>query len=212
MVTDAPMPTATSVTLAQWLSPGFPVGAFAYSHGLESAVGAEVTSAADLQAWLEDLLAQGTGWTDAVVIRNACLPEAAEEARARYSSAERVQEAETLGAAFAGQMRAVWDMDVPDLPYAVAFGRAVAHHDLPVEEAIAMYLHAFAANLIAAAQRLMPLGQTEAQVILRALQSLCQRVAAQSARATFDDISTACFAADIAAMTHETQTARMFRT
>lgn len=201
-------PTVTSVTLAQWLSPGFPVGAFAYSHGLEAA-GIEP---AGLRAWLEDLLEHGTGWSDAVLIRNAMSPDAPDEARARCASAERLMETETLGAAFAGQMRAVWGMDLPDMPYAVAFGRAVAHHDLPLETAIAMYLHAFAGNLIAAAQRLMPLGQTEAQAILHGLTPLCHAIAARSEGATFDDITSTCFAADIAAMHHETQTARMFRT
>lgn len=212
MVMVAPMPTATSITLVQWLSPGFPVGAFAYSHGLEAAVGSEVKCAVSLQAWLEDLLTYGAGWTDAVLIRNASLPDAAEQARARCSSAERLQETETLGAAFAKQMRTVWGMELPDLPYAVAFGRAVKLQALHIEEAIVLYLHAFVANLLSAAQRLMPIGQTDAQVILLALQPLCQRIAAQSFGARFEDIFTNCFAADIAAMTHETQTARMFRT
>lgn len=208
MATVAPIPTATSVTLAQWLSPGFPVGAFAYSHGLEAA-GVDPDS---LQPWLEDLLEHGTGWTDAILIRNATAPEAPDEARARCASAERLLESETLGAAFAGQMREVWGMELPDMPYPVAFGRAVAHHDLPVETAIAMYLHAFAGNLIAAAQRLMPLGQTRAQTILHGLTPLCHSIAKRSNGATLDDITSTCFAADIAAMAHETQTARMFRT
>src|SRR5689334_11496461 len=43
--------------LLLWLSPAFPVGAFAYSHGLEWAVAAgDITDAASLGGWLRDLL------------------------------------------------------------------------------------------------------------------------------------------------------------
>lgn len=208
MATVAPIPIATNVTLAQWLSPAFPVGAFAYSHGLEAAN----INVSDVPAWLKDVLEYGTGWTDAVLIRNAMAPECPQEARARCSSAERLLETETLGAAFAHQMRSVWGMDIPDMPYAVAFGRAVAQRGLPIETAIAMYLHAFSGNLIAAAQRLMPLGQTQAQSILHELTPLCETIARKSEGARFEDINSICLAADIASLQHETQTARMFRT
>ncbi|NJM84300.1 MAG: urease accessory protein UreF, partial [Tabrizicola sp.] len=63
------------LTLVQWLSPAFPTGAFACSHGLEWAVAAgEVRQAAEVQAWLADVLAHGSGWQDAVVLAAALRP------------------------------------------------------------------------------------------------------------------------------------------
>ena len=66
-------PTAMRIdavlTLTQWFSPAYPVGAFGYSHGLEAAVGAgEVTDAASLHAWLHDILEHGTGRADALFL------------------------------------------------------------------------------------------------------------------------------------------------
>src|SRR6478735_8188481 len=58
--------------LQTWLSPAFPTGAFAYSHGLEWAVEThDISDAATLQVWLTDVIAHGTGRTDAIVLRLA---------------------------------------------------------------------------------------------------------------------------------------------
>ncbi|MFS4437985.1 urease accessory protein UreF [Paracoccaceae bacterium GXU_MW_L88] len=211
------MPIATDATLllAQWLSPAFPVGAFSYSHGLEVAIAqGDVVDAGSLDIWLTDILRHGGGWIDAVLIRAAMSDPiaAAEEARARSGAKERLFETEQLGAAFCAQLRNVWGLDLPDCPYPVAFGIGVAELDLPPTQAISMYLHAFAGNLISAAQRLMPLGQTDAQAMLNRLAQICQSLAKESEGTTLDDIATACFAGDIAAMRHETLSPRIFRT
>src|SRR3974390_2317827 len=58
--------------LMTWLSPSFPVGAFAYSSGIEWAVEAgEVADAATLQNWIEALLRDGSGFCDAVLFVHA---------------------------------------------------------------------------------------------------------------------------------------------
>src|SRR5271154_1610726 len=55
-----------------WLSPAFPVGAFAYSHGLEWAVEAgDVVDARSLEAWLVDLLGFGAPRSDAILFAAA---------------------------------------------------------------------------------------------------------------------------------------------
>ena len=62
----------THLPLLVWLSPAFPVGAFAYSHGLEWAHEAgDVTDAASLQEWLADLLAFGSARNDCVLFAEA---------------------------------------------------------------------------------------------------------------------------------------------
>src|SRR5205085_7145213 len=58
--------------LLAWLSPGFPTGAFSYSHGLEAAfAGGAVRDRASLEAWIAAIVAQGSGRIDADILRDA---------------------------------------------------------------------------------------------------------------------------------------------
>ena len=73
------------------------------------------------------------------------------------------------------------------------------------------YLQAFAANLISAAVRLVPLGQTAGLRVLAALEPAIIAVRRCDARCHLDDLGGACFRSDLAAMRHETQYTRLFR-
>ncbi|MGY3438360.1 MULTISPECIES: urease accessory protein UreF [unclassified Marinovum] len=207
------------LTLQQWLSPAFPIGAFAYSHGLETAIARGwVHSAATLQDWLTPLLEQGSGRSDAVLLSLAYRAKTPDEladldatARAFAPAAERLTEAEVQGAAFARTVRDVWGYDLPDVLLPLAVGRASRLAGLSLTDSTAMYLHAFAANLTSAAIRLVPLGQTEGQAALAALTPLCATLAEDTAEATPDAIFSNCFMSDVAAMTHETLEPRLFR-
>ncbi|MEO0773753.1 MAG: urease accessory UreF family protein [Pseudomonadota bacterium] len=204
------------ITLTQWLSPSFPVGAFAYSHGLEAAVAEGwVKDGPGLEAWLRDVLLAGSGRCDAIWLR---LGAGAEDlgalnalALAYAPAAERRMEAERQGAAFARTVRAVWGMDMADTVLPVAVGAACARQGVDVELAVPLYLHAMMSNLVAAAQRLMPLGQTEAQRVLAALQGDIEAVAVATRGASLDDLESHAFLSDIAAMRHERQEPRMFQ-
>ena len=215
-----PMPTDPRLLiLTQWLSPAYPTGAFAWSHGLEAAIHAGwVRDAQSLQDWVKDLLTDGSGRSDAIFISLAescgsskALYALDQTARAFCASSERVTESERQGAAFARVTRAVWELDLPDCLLPIALGRAAHLMALPKREVTALYLQNFASNLIAAAQRLMPLGQTEAQAVLAHLTPLCATVAAEAETATEDDLYSNCFLSDIAAMKHETQEPRLFQ-
>lgn len=215
-----PMITDTQLlTLAQWLSPAYPVGAFTYSHGLEWAVEAgHVTDSASFQAWLTDILEHGTGRNDAILIHHAyyadpdTLAEVDQLSRAFAASKERLLEADAQGAAFAKTTAAIWDGDLPRLTYPVALGCAAGRAFIPAQQTVAMYLHAFASNLCSAAMRLVPLGQTDGQRVLHAVTPLCQSIATEAASLTLDDLGGACVMAEIASMKHETQYTRLFRT
>ncbi|WP_413785625.1 urease accessory protein UreF [Cognatiyoonia sp. IB215182] len=204
------------LTLTQWLSPSYPVGAFAWSHGLERAVGrGDVTDAAGLKGWLEDVLSHGAGRSDAILLCAAYEAEdvtpLAELAAALAPSRERRMETLEQGAAFAATTRAVWGFDLPDMAYPVAVGRATALAGLPLAPTVRVWLQAFVSNLIQCAQRLLPLGQTEGQRILRGLAPLINRVGTEAMQATLDDIGTATFAVDTASMQHHAQYSRIFR-
>ncbi|MEX2518830.1 MAG: urease accessory UreF family protein [Paracoccaceae bacterium] len=203
--------------LHAWLSPGYPVGAFAYSHGLEWAIGEGlVRDAASLEGWIGDCLAFGGGRNDAIFAAAAYrAPESdepAELAAAFAASAERLLETEAQGAAFAATTAAAWGPDLAAAPYPVAFGRFARAHEAPLIEALTLFLQAFASNLVSAGVRLIPLGQTEGQRIVAGLAPQCAALAAEAARAGLDDLGGAALLSDIAAMAHETQHVRLFRT
>jgi len=211
--------TTDVLTLAQLLSPSFPVGAFAYSNGLETAISdGMICTAADLENWLIALLTHGSARADAVLLNVAYtadaddLPMIDATARAFAASSERLMETDLQGAAFCDTVAAVWDIPLGRLTYPVAVGRAAQAMSLDLELTTAMYLQAIVSNLAAAAMRLVPLGQTDGQRVPTALKPLCQSVASGMIGATLDDLHSSGFMSDIAAMRHETQYSRVFRT
>jgi urease accessory protein len=206
--------------LLAWLSPGFPTGAFAYSHGLEWAVeSGDITDGATLLAWLTDVLTHGAGRSDTILLRHAhriatdpaALAEVTALALASTPSRERRDEALNQGRAFVLAV-APWTTQVPqDAPYAVVVGAAAGAKQVAEDDAALAYLQTFAANLISAAVRLVPLGQTAGLRVLAALEPIVLAVATETRSATLDDIGGCAFRSDLAAMRHETQYTRLFR-
>jgi urease accessory protein len=232
MAMDAPMGTTTIIMtttmtearyrLMTWLSPAYPVGAFSYSHGLENAVEAGlVTNRSSLSGWIEDCLCHGAGRSDAILAAHAwraegaaARAELAELAVALQPSRERLLEAEAQGAAFQLVTAAVWPADTIDaapLPYPVAVGVAARAHVIPLDEMLEAYLWAFAANLVSAGVRLVPLGQTDGQRVQADLMPVILDVARDAEMSDLDDIGGCALRAEISAMRHETQHVRLFR-
>lgn len=211
------MPTdAELLTLAQWLSPAFPIGAFAWSHGIEQAIrDGQINDAGTLQAWLRSCLNQGGGRNDAIWLRLAAGPgdviEIDARNRAFAPSAERLSETVRQGAAFVRTTNAVWGLDLPQLTLPVATGRAAHLMQLDIDACVLLYLQSFVSNLVSAALRLMPLGQTDGQRVLAALQADVIRVEAETRSAVPDDIFSNAFLSDIASMRHETLEPRLFQ-
>jgi urease accessory protein len=207
--------------LLAWLSPAFPTGAYAYSHGLEWAVEqGDITDGDTLRAWLVDVLALGSGRNDAILLRHAhraccdgtALGEIADLAAAIAPSRERRAETLDQGTAFLAAA-AAWHP--PDLParvaYPVAVGAMAGCHGIAEDATTAAYLQAFASNLISAAVRLVPLGQSAGLRVLAALEPVILEVARASRDATLDDLGGCAFRSELAAMRHETQYTRLFR-
>ncbi|MFT7390928.1 MAG: urease accessory protein [Paracoccaceae bacterium] len=202
--------------LATWLSPGYPVGAFAWSHGLETAVAeGYVVDAASFRDWAEDCLRHGAGRSDAILLAHAWRdPDdngPADLAAALTASKERRAETLALGAAFAAATAAAWGPALSPAAYPVVLGRAAKAHGAPLEMTVTMALLAFASNLSSAAVRLVPLGQSAAQAALASLLPVAHDVARQALTAPLSDLGGAAFRADICAMRHETHEPRLFR-
>jgi urease accessory protein len=223
---------AQATRLAAWLSPSFPVGAYAYSHGLERAV--ETGAVADegaLRAWLAELLRFGSARSEAILFARAFdaatarepLLEIAQLAQALRPSAELALETSAQGAAFLAAVAGAWPDAALDaiaawhteagatLSLPVAAGAACRIHGLPRSAALALYLHAFVANLVSAGVRLIPLGQSAGQRVIAALEGAALAAAAEADETPLEDLGTACPMAEILSMQHETQYTRLFR-
>jgi len=202
------------LTLTQWFSPSFPIGAFAYSHGLEAA---EINDAAGLEVWLTDILLFGAGRSDALFLaasyRTTDVAAINDQCRAFAPSAERLRETDLQGAAFFKITSEVWAQEqVERLAYPVAVGWAAKANDLPLELTSTLFLYAFVSNLVAAGQRLAGIGQTEAQALIKKLGPTCAEIAQDTLDGDLSTLSSTAFMADIASMKHETLYARIFRT
>jgi urease accessory protein len=218
--------------LMAWLSPSYPVGAFSHSSGLEWAVEAgDIIDAETARRWLAVMVGEGGVFCDAVFFVHAHRAAAAGDgprlravadlAAAFAPSKERHLETTAQGRAFVEATRAAWPCAALDVlaaawdgpvAYPVAVGVASAGHGVAVEPALIAYLHAMAANLVSAAVRLVPLGQSDGQRVLAALEPAVQAAAQRALATALEDVGGAAFRADIASMRHETQYTRLFRT
>lgn len=223
--------------LMTFLSPAFPVGAFTYSHGLEQVIEqGVVTNRADLAHWLEDVLRFGAGRTDAILLaetyRNvqandrSAVQDLRELGLVLQPSRERRLETAAQGTAFVRTVQKSWKpdgggsgslfddlvgADRDDWPYPVAVGLVCAAHAIPLAPALASFLQAFAANLVSAAIRAVPLGQNDGQRVIAGLERAIFDVAGNALGSGLEDLGSSAFLADIASMAHETQYSRLFR-
>ncbi len=217
--------------LMTWLSPAYPVGAFAYSSGIEWAVEAgDIKDAKTLRAWLDAVLTAGAGLSDGIFFAHAhravtgaddaALTETAELAAAFAPTRERFHETTALGRAFLEVTRAAWPCPAlaklqavwpGPVAYPIAVGSACAGHAIPLAPALHAFLTAVSSNWISAGVRLIPLGHTEGQRLLRSLEPAVAATTGRALAARLDDLGSATFRADIAGARHETQYTRLFR-
>ncbi len=218
--------------LLAWLSPAYPIGAFSYSHGVETAVEEGfIKDRASLVTWLQSVLLQGTGVVDGALFAAAWRAAEAEEwtsfdaiaerAAAWRGTSEMALESRQQGGSFLSITRTAWPHPALDavherlvgelsLPVAVALAAAV--HGIALDRALEGYLHAFTANLISAAVRSVPLGQSDGQIALAALEpAVRQSTEAALAKTSLDEVGTATPLLDWCSLRHETQYTRLFR-
>lgn len=218
--------------LMTWLSPAYPVGAFSYSHGLEYAV--EVRLVRDRESlirWLTTAIEVGGGhiggallaeaWRAAADANAGKLEAVAALAAAWRGTSETALESEAQGAAFLSVTRAAWPHPLLDrlvlerrggpIALSVAVGATCACHGIALIPTLIAYLHSFASNLVSAGIRLIPLGQSDGQHAIAALQSVIERSARVAAEITLDEVGSAAPMLDWCSMRHELQHTRLFR-
>ncbi len=217
--------------LAIWLSPAFPVGAFAYSHGLEwAAHKGWARDCATLQAWIAGVVSDGALRNDLIFLgvaaeamrgaRHAELAGINDLALAMQPSAERRLETVQPGAAFLQAITAAWPAPGlsdaiqavgAEIVYPVAVGLASEAHGIAIAPARLAYGLAFVGNLVSAAVRLSIVGQTDGQRIIASLWPAIRDVVDTIAFATIDDLGGSALRSDLASLAHETQYTRLFR-
>lgn len=226
----ASQPNAALYRIMTWLSSAYPVGAFSYSHGIEYAVEAGlVRDRASLTDWIASILRDGSGKVDGALFAAAWraaktgdtgeLDRVVELAAAWRGTAEIALESAAQGTAFVSVTTSAW----PDpalatlaarhagkLAFPVAVAVAMAPH-VPLADALAAHLTAFAANLVGAGVRLIPLGQTDGQLAIAALEPVVMQAAAAVQAADLDELGTSAPMLDWVSMRHETQYTRLFR-
>ena len=175
-------PLRTTQILSAWFSPGYPVGAFSYSHGLEWAVEAGlVAGRVGLAAWVADLLEFGAGRSDAMLLAAAWRAEdPGPGRRARRGAGAFVRAASGDDGAGRGlradHRRGLGDCGAGDgLPGRRRPCRAAL--ELPLLPTATLFLQSFAANIVSAGVRLIPLGQTDGQRVTAGLLPLAAAVA-----------------------------------
>jgi urease accessory protein len=214
--------------LLAWLSPAYPIGAFSYSHGVETAVEEGfITDRVSLIVWLQTVLRDGTGRVDGALFAAAwraadardwpLFNSVAARAAAWRGTSEMALESRQQGGSFLSITRTAWPHpaldDVGDelaLPVAVAL--AAAAHGIALQTALEGYLHAFTANLISAGVRVVPLGQSDGQLALAALEPAVRATAEAALAVTdLDEVGSTTPLLDWCSLRHETQYTRLFR-
>lgn len=210
--------------LLTWLSPAFPVGAFAWSAGLEAAiVDGTVHDRTTVQAWIEGILHHGGMRTDAILFAHAhrgaqnpaILGELADLCLALTPARERHDETTITGNSFVSAASA-WPTPIIEnlphpCPYPIAVGAIAAGHRIALDAALLAWLTASVHAQVSVAVRLVPIGQSDGLTIMAALERAIAEQASLCQHATLDDIGSVAYAADIAQMSHETLTTRIFR-
>jgi urease accessory protein len=231
MATSETLSATAFYRLMAWMSPAYPTGAYSYSHGIEAAVEQGlIHDRVTLVSWCGHILRHGAGWIDAVLLAKTYaaaetgdwirVNQIADLAAAMRGTRETGLESVQQGAAFLAASRSAWPDPKLETLMKLRNGEAVAMPlavgvaaagQVPQALIVSAYLQSFAANLVSAAVRLIPLGQTDGQKAIADLAPFVAAVAAESLETGLDDLGTAAPMVDWTSMFHETQHTRLFR-
>lgn len=214
--------------LLQLASPALPVGAYSYSEGLETLIVQGMDTPEAVRHWLEQELALGLVRVETAYIhrihRAAQAGEWGQIAKdnrwlsALRDSEESRQQSWATGRALVRLIQDLHPELAPTLDtlghpcnFAVGFAVLAAHWEIPAAATALGYLQSWATNLITAAVKLVPLGQTQGQKMLLDLTPILEMTADQSATLHPEDLALGGWGAFLASMQHEALYSRLFR-
>jgi len=232
------MQTSSLLNLLHISSPALPIGAFAYSQGLEYTLEAGwCKNAADVEQWIESVMSHGLGGVDLPILKRlhqawVSYSQATEEGRIK--SAEILQYWNTTLLAF----RETKELYLEDIQVGAAFkqwhlSQSQEHlsklelidkptvasmyalngviKGLTVEECLIGFVWSWLENQITAASKAMPMGQTDGQNIIRHLIPKIEAVIENAMSLEDDDIGSGLVGLSMSSALHENQYSRLFR-
>lgn len=229
------MQSLALLNLLQLASPSLPVGAYSYSEGIESLVdNSIITNQVELQAWLSNELKYGSisletaimlqsyryflaNQLEKIAYSNDWLSAARETAELREQSWQMGQSLWQLLQKLDWDKIAIpnWDKITEAMTspcnYAIAFGVGAALGEIPENPTIIAYLQSWTNNLILAGVKLIPLGQTQGQQILKNLGNTIVDTASRVVKLEVEELFTCNWGLSLASMAHQHQYTRLFR-
>jgi urease accessory protein len=219
--------------LLQLSSTSLPVGAYSYSEGLETLVEhGKITCSGSLQQWLESELRFGAirmesavmvraykalevGDLEALAYWDQWLSAARETEELRNSSQQMGRALIRLLVEIDPQIQAIVEQiggsGNASCNYAIAFTIAAAFFGISLQMTLLGYLHSWSANLVTTGIKLIPLGQTIGQIIIKDLQDLISQTVQTAMTIPDDNLGCCSWGLALASMQHETLYTRLFR-
>ena len=198
-----------------WFSSSFPIGSYAYSHGIEALIDhKKITNKKEVKEYLNALLNYGTLRNDYIFIKSLYKGEEINELiLASASSKERRIEMIDIGNSFRKIMNDSWKLELPNnTSFIYCLAKAGLHFHIRFDELIKFYLQSFISNLINVCVKHIPMSQKDGQILNVNFIEIIQKFLSQSKTLTLNDVGTTFFIGDIYSIRHENLKTRIYLT
>ena len=198
-----------------WFSSSFPVGSYAYSHGLEALIdGNKIKNKDDVREYLEALLFYGSLRNDYIFLKSVYMGEEINDLiLASASSKERHTEMIDMGNSFRKIMKDSWELVLEEnTSFVYCISKAALHFNIKFDDLIKFYLQSYISNLINVCVKHIPMSQKDGQILNVNFIDQIQKFLAQSKELNLKDIGTSFFIGDIFAIKHENLDSRIYLT
>lgn len=201
--------------LQVWFSSSFPIGSYAYSHGLEALIDdKKIKNNNDVKEFLDALLFYGTLRNDYIFMKSIYKGDEINQLiLASASSKERQIEMIDMGNSFRKIMKDSWELSLPEnTSFIYCLAKAGLHFNIKFDDLIKFYLQSFIANLINVCVKHIPMSQKDGQSLNVIFINQIQEFLTHSDKLTLKDIGTTFFIGDIFAIKHENLDSRIYLT
>ena len=201
--------------LQVWFSSSFPIGSYAYSHGLEALIDdKKIKNNNDVKEFLDALLFYGTLRNDYIFMKSIYKGDEINQLiLASASSKERQIEMIDMGNSFRKIMKDSWELSLPEnTSFIYCLAKAGLHFNIKFDDLIKFYLQSFISNLINVCVKHIPMSQKDGQSLNVIFINQIQEFLSHSDKLTLKDIGTTFFIGDIFAIMHEYLDSRIYLT
>ena len=198
-----------------WFSSSFPIGSYAYSHGVESLIdNKKIQNKSDVIEFLEAVLNFGTLRNDYIFVKSIYNNlEINDLILSNATSKERQIEMIAMGNSFRNIMRDSWDLNLQEnSAFIYCLSKAAIYFNIDFNDLIKFYFQSFISNLITVCVKHIPVSQKDGQSINVMFINKIQDFINNSKDLTIDDIGTTFFIGDLFSMKHENQETRIYLT